>query len=87
MSEINDRVDEMYDRVLGNNEAYRLGCQSGIDKYEDCEEMRMLIEALPDCRDKLIFWFDFGRRETLKIAEEAIKSETLDEVNARRSHA
>lgn len=86
---MNDQEDEaaVMDRITANNEAYRLGCMSGIDKHEECEEMRMLIDAMPENRDKLVFWFEFGRRETLRIAEGAIESETLDEVNARRGHA
>ena len=58
-----DRIDEAFERVVGNNEAYRLGRTSGTEKPDDCLELMALCDAIPENRDKLIFWYNFGRKE------------------------
>jgi hypothetical protein len=41
-----DRINEALDRTIAMNEAYRLGCTSGVTTPEDCVEMRMLLDAI-----------------------------------------
>jgi hypothetical protein len=77
MSETMDRINEAWDRTIGNNEAYKLG-QTGPADPMDCGSMRMLLAAMPENREGLLYWYNFTKKD--------IASPTLDEVNARRGY-
>jgi hypothetical protein len=65
MSETMDRINEAWDRITGNNEAYKLG-QTGPADPMDCEGMRMLLDAMPENRDGLLYWYNFTKKEMAK---------------------
>jgi hypothetical protein len=65
MSETTDRIEEAIDRTIGNNEAYKLG-QTGPADPLDCEGMRMLLDAMPENREGLLYWYNFTKKENGK---------------------
>jgi hypothetical protein len=65
MSETMDRINEAWDRNVGNNEAYKLGLTGPADPL-DCEGMRMLLDAMPENRETLLYWYNFTKKEMAK---------------------
>jgi hypothetical protein len=65
MSETMDRINEAWDRTIGNNEAYKLG-QTGPADPMDCGSMRMLLDAMPENREGLLYWYNFTKKENGK---------------------
>jgi hypothetical protein len=65
MSETMDRINEAWDRTIGNNEAYKLG-QTGPADPMDCGSMRMLLAAMPENREGLLYWYNFTHKEATK---------------------
>jgi hypothetical protein len=55
-------LDDAIDKMKIQNEAFRLGCESGFSKPEQCVEMRALLDACESAEEKrmAVRWFAMG---------------------------